>query len=126
MAFTTYVAGLKHHQGIRDCGIDEALVLRREPNNPHDSNAIAIYTFEGKQVGYIRKEVAANIASAMDRGELLMGVVKKLKKPGFIDKLWGVEAEMFIEVGSIGHFAKQQNWTSAQQKKLRQFLKEVA
>ena len=31
----------------------ETLVLRREPDNPHDPLAIAIFTKGGRQIGYV-------------------------------------------------------------------------
>ena len=49
--------------------------FKREPQNIHDENAIAVSTsdrtmeFQG-QVGYLRRQVAAELAPAMDAGEL--------------------------------------------------------
>ena len=34
----------------------EELILKAEPNNIYDSNAVAIYNQHGEQVGYIPKE----------------------------------------------------------------------
>lgn len=42
------------------------VVLRREPSNPYDPNAIAVF-IESVQVGHIAREVAAQIAPAVDR-----------------------------------------------------------
>lgn len=39
--------------------------LRREPNNPHDPNAIAV-VIDGKKVGYIPRAKAIKAASIMD------------------------------------------------------------
>jgi hypothetical protein len=45
------------------------LVLRRDPHNPHDPNAIAIEHEEGEQVGWVPREVAAELAPSLDAGE---------------------------------------------------------
>ncbi len=53
-----FIAGFQYHEGMkpdvfRTLKESEALVLRREPNNPHDPLAIAIFTKEGRQIGYV-------------------------------------------------------------------------
>lgn len=47
----------------------EELTLVREPNNPFDTNAIRVLTKDGRDVGHIRKEIAAEISPIMDKGE---------------------------------------------------------
>ena len=42
--------------------------LRREPRNPHDSNAISIHCI-GYHMGYVPKETAYILAHKMDAGE---------------------------------------------------------
>jgi hypothetical protein len=42
--------------------------LVREPANPYDPNAIQV-RIGGRQVGYVPKALAANLAPRMDRGE---------------------------------------------------------
>lgn len=65
--------GLKYTIGpaqdtLRNLQRDDRLDLEREPDNPHDSNAIkvkrAIY-----HLGYIPKEVAKELAPRMDEGD---------------------------------------------------------
>jgi hypothetical protein len=42
--------------------------LRREPGNPHDRNAIAAYLLpSGRQIGHIRREIAASLGPVMDK-----------------------------------------------------------
>jgi HIRAN domain len=43
-----------------------AATLRREPDNPHDANAIRVEV-DGRLVGRVRREVAAQLAPALDR-----------------------------------------------------------
>jgi hypothetical protein len=68
--FDTFVAGYYYHQGtlpevasLLTPGTTLALV--RESDNPHDSQAIAIYTQQGHMIGYIPRtanEIPARIA----------------------------------------------------------------
>ncbi len=66
----TTVAGFQYHDGMRPkiartLKSGTPLKLEREPQNPYDENAIAIYTLTGHHVGYIPRslnEVPARIA----------------------------------------------------------------
>ena len=44
------------------------LLLERQQNNIHDQNAVAVYSFEGKQLGFLSKQVSETIAPLMDQG----------------------------------------------------------
>lgn len=44
------------------------LALSREPNNPADANAIACFTAEGEKLGYLSRQIAAQLAPLMDLG----------------------------------------------------------
>ena len=46
----------------------EKLSLVREPYNPYDPNAIAIFNSNGQQLGYIPKKKASRFARRIDRG----------------------------------------------------------
>lgn len=48
----------------------EELVLEREKDNPVDRNAIHVLTKKGQELGYIRKEIAAEIAPLIDAGTM--------------------------------------------------------
>ncbi len=50
------------------------LELRRDPDNAHDPNAIAVLA-GGLQVGWVPRELAAEVAPAIDAGEPLSAVV---------------------------------------------------
>ena len=43
------------------------LELCRDPDNPHDPNAIAVHA--GEQVGWVPRELAAELAPKLDAGE---------------------------------------------------------
>ncbi|MDX6691198.1 MAG: hypothetical protein QOG15_2655 [Solirubrobacteraceae bacterium] len=44
------------------------LALRRDPGNEHDPHAIAVDTVEGEQLGWVPRDVAAELAPALDAG----------------------------------------------------------
>jgi HIRAN domain len=46
-----------------------ALALRRDPGNEHDANAIAVDTTGGAQLGWVPRELAAELAPPLDAGE---------------------------------------------------------
>jgi HIRAN domain len=74
------VAGARlHHSDALDSG-DVApgrpLELRRDPANPHDPNAIAVHAAGGgEQVGWVPREVAAELAPEIDAGRPWSAVV---------------------------------------------------
>ena len=53
----------------------EALELRRDPNNEHDPNAIAVHVPGGAQLGWVPREIAAELAPEMDAGRPWCAVV---------------------------------------------------
>jgi hypothetical protein len=68
----TGVAGAARHHfealASDDVEPGRALHLRRDPSNPHDSNAIAVHAVGGEQVGWVPREVAAELAPELDAG----------------------------------------------------------
>lgn len=63
-----FIAGFQYHEGVKPnifgtLKEKEALVLRRQPDNPHDPLAIAIFTKEGRQIGYVPR--ACNYSPAL-------------------------------------------------------------
>ncbi|MBN1689146.1 MAG: HIRAN domain-containing protein [Candidatus Omnitrophica bacterium] len=63
-----FIAGFQFHEGMNS-GVfktlkeGEALVLRREPDNQHDSLAIAIFTQDEHKLGYVPR--ACNYSPAL-------------------------------------------------------------
>lgn len=62
----------------RQCDKNSEIVLKREPNNPYDSNAIAVYVKSSTmfglfksldQIGYIKEKLANRLAKLMDEGK---------------------------------------------------------
>ena len=67
------VAGAAGHHaaalGSDDAAPGRPLELRRDPANPHDPNAIAVHgAGGGEQVGWVPRELAAELARDLDAG----------------------------------------------------------
>ena len=52
------------------CAPGERIELRREPGNPHDPNAVAVFSLRGVQLGYLSAERAPFIGRRMEREEV--------------------------------------------------------
>jgi hypothetical protein len=70
------VAGAaRHHADALDApALGEALILRRDPANPHDPNAIEVLA-GGQQIGWVPRELAAELAPAIDGGRPWSAIV---------------------------------------------------
>ena len=51
------------------CAPGEPVDLRREPKNPHDANAVAVFSDRGVQIGYLSAERAPLIGRRMQQEE---------------------------------------------------------
>ena len=51
----------------------QLLMLKREPNNEYDNNAIIILTEEGQKLGYVPQDKNEVLSKLMDAGKLLFG-----------------------------------------------------
>nr|XP_048308564.1 helicase-like transcription factor [Myodes glareolus] len=58
------VVGLRYYTGV--VNNNEMVSLQREPNNPYDKNAIKVNNVNGNQVGHLKRNLAAALASLMD------------------------------------------------------------
>lgn len=75
----------------RCCRPGSAVTLVREPENPHDPNAIAVYIDGPKllgifgggkmQIGYIREGTAKSLARRLDAGKAVTGKVTSMYAP---------------------------------------------
>ena len=57
------------------------LVLRRDPENAYDPNAIAVDTPGGEQLGFVPRELAAVLAPSLDAGERWSAIVLRERRP---------------------------------------------
>jgi hypothetical protein len=60
--------GSSRQHELARCKPGEALNLRREPGNPRDSRAIAVYSCRAVQLGYLSRAHADWFAPMLDRG----------------------------------------------------------
>ncbi len=67
-------AGKKHWSQMR---VGDALVLVREPENPHDARAVRV-EWHGAQIGYVPRRENADVARMMDRGTALQARITRL------------------------------------------------
>ncbi len=70
--YSANVAGAAAHHGeaLQSAGAapGSALTLRRDPANAHDANAIAVLTAGGATLGFVPRELAAELAPELDTG----------------------------------------------------------
>jgi hypothetical protein len=83
---TTKVAGVTFDDRpkvVARLMVGEQLILRREPRNLYDKNAVAVLTMAGAPIGYIPRDVAARLAPVMDAegGTLLASVAELTGDP---------------------------------------------
>lgn len=73
------VAGASRHHSeavaAESLGPGDSLELRRDPGNEHDPNAIAVHARGGEQLGWVPRELAAEIAPQIDAGEPWSAIV---------------------------------------------------
>jgi hypothetical protein len=78
------VAGAERHHAEALASAEVApgrpLVLRRDPDNPHDRHAIAVLATGGEQVGWVPREVAAELAPEIDAGQAWSAVVLRERR----------------------------------------------
>ena len=75
------LAGFNYHAApavFSDLRVGDALVLWREPDNPHDANAVGVLWRDSK-LGYVPRSQNAALAWAMDRGEPVLARVSRLQ-----------------------------------------------
>jgi hypothetical protein len=85
-------AGRHHADAVaaEDVGPGRPLELRRDPENPHDPAAIAVHAAGGAQVGWVPREVAAELAPELDGGATWSAVVLREHRPSPRDPRTGL------------------------------------
>ena len=68
----------------------QALVLRRDAGNVHDANAIAVATADGALLGFVPRELAAELAPELDAGRPWSAVVLREQRSSPRDPRTGV------------------------------------
>lgn len=81
---------------LRSTDATVAVQLLREPDNPHDSNAIAVVCDSaGGFIGHVPAQACVQLAAQMDAGECWLGVVEGVSinpehpdRPGVAIRCW--------------------------------------
>lgn len=98
---------------IKECKVGDEIRLVREANNPYDENAVALLTARGRQIGYLERETAEDVAALMDDGahptaviaKILGGTGEKPHRGVVIDVRWSGESHLPTDpAGGRGHF----------------------
>jgi len=74
------IAGFQYHRGEAvwpALRVGSPVSLAREPGNPHDPKAVAVY-FHDEQLGYVPRAENAAIAQMLDRGQTLEAKISQL------------------------------------------------
>ena len=91
------LAGFRFHDAARvwpELKTGDALELSREPDNPHDANAIRV-AWRGRVLGYVPRSQNAALAGGLDRGAALRARISRLQwHPNPARR---VEFEVFVE-----------------------------
>tara|TARA_R110002050_G_scaffold300212_1_gene468202 strand:+ start:3468 stop:4649 length:1182 start_codon:yes stop_codon:yes gene_type:complete len=81
--YNFWAAGLNYEdraEGVRSCTIQEVVCLVREPENPHDPNAVHIKRLNGKSIGFIGKLHSQKISDLISSGSIPgFAIVTQLK-----------------------------------------------
>jgi HIRAN domain len=89
------VAGAARHHSAAleaaDAGPGRPLALRRDPANEHDPNAIAVHPAAGgEQLGWVPRELAAELAPELDAGRPWSAVVLREQRASPRDPRTGI------------------------------------
>ena len=80
--------------------VGQRLLVVREPDNPHDPNAVAVRTEDGRPVGYLKRLIAAAIAPKMDRGAEYTATVQSLTGGSSASPSLGVNVLVSLRTGA--------------------------
>ena len=71
----------------------QLLLLKREPKNEYDGNAILILTEDGQKLGYVPQEKNEVLSNLMDAGKLLFG---KLNEKTWVDNWLKLDVQVYL------------------------------
>lgn len=100
--FSTKIAGVtfdnpdgtSRQRYLKKSSPNELLLLKREPDNPMDENAIKLMKPNGKQLGYIPSKNAETLAPQMDNGAKIFAQISQITG-GDEDKSYGANIRIF-------------------------------
>lgn len=74
------LAGFRFHAAAEvweELRVGDALELAREPDNPHDANAVSL-SWRGRKLGYVPRRENVVLAWSLDRGDVLRARISRL------------------------------------------------
>jgi HIRAN domain-containing protein len=74
------LAGFRYHAAAQvwhELRVGDRLELRREPDNPHDANAVSV-CWRGGKLGYLPRRENAAVSWSLDRGQQLHARISRL------------------------------------------------
>lgn len=81
----TWIVGIQYYDGRSRLRAPEEVFFDREPDNPFDPHAVAVFTKDGTQVGHLPRYDARHFAPLIDEGAIaLVGRVTGPEKGGRI------------------------------------------
>jgi hypothetical protein len=86
-------AGQFHAEALQSDAVapGRPLELQRDPENEHDANAIAVHPGDGgEQVGWVPREIAAELAPEIDAGTRWSAIVLREQRPTPRDPRTGI------------------------------------
>lgn len=110
---TTKVVGVTfdgRQNVIRRLRIGEMLELEREPDNPHDPNAVKVIRKTGEQIGYLNRELAKDVSWFFDvsifprpaKVVKIIGDLSKGQSLGVIIEVWPPsQAEALVSIDRL-------------------------
>ena len=71
----------------------QLLVLKHQPKNEYDDNAILILTEDGRKLGYVPQEKNEVLSNLMDAGKLLFG---RLDEKTWVDDWLKLDVQVYL------------------------------
>ena len=91
------LAGFRYHAAAevwQELRVGDPLELRREPDNPHDANAVSV-CWRGRKLGYLPRRENAAAAWGLDRGQALRARISRLTQHP--NPARRIEVEVYVE-----------------------------
>lgn len=64
------ITGIRYHMEAEDLNPGQEIILKKEPNNKYDTEAIAVYTNDFVQIGYIANSCNTKAKGTYSAGRL--------------------------------------------------------
>jgi hypothetical protein len=94
------LAGFQYYEGKvlwDNMRVGDPLTLKREPQNPHDANAVRV-EWKGQPLGYVPRRDNSDVARQIDRGVPVQARIVRLKEAR--NPWQRVEFEVFVELAA--------------------------